>query len=97
MVTADEIDPTRNLNIEVRLNNEVVQRGHTGQMIFNIPRLINYISTIFTLVPGDVIVTGTPSGAGFTRKPPRFMKPGDVCEVEIEGVGILRNPITLQQ
>ena len=62
-------------------------------MIFPIPRLINYASTIFTLVPGDVIVTGTPAGVGWSRKPPMFMKPGDVVEVEIEGVGVLRNPI----
>ena len=57
-------------------------------MIFPIPRLINYASTIFTLVPGDVIVTGTPAGVGWSKKPPRFMKPGDVVEVEIEAVGV---------
>ena len=62
-------------------------------MIFSIPKLINYASTIFTLVPGDLIVTGTPAGVGWSRKPPRFMKAGDVCEVEIEAIGVLRNPI----
>ena len=62
-------------------------------MIFNIPKLINYASTIFTLAPGDVIFTGTPAGVGWSRKPPRFMKAGDVCEVEIEAIGTLRNPI----
>ncbi|MCK9511348.1 MAG: fumarylacetoacetate hydrolase family protein [Pigmentiphaga sp.] len=96
MVTADEIEPGRQLKLEVRLNGEVVQSGNTGQMIFSVPRLISYASAIFTLSPGDVIVTGTPSGVGFSRKPPRFMKPGDVCEVEIEGVGLLRNPIVQQ-
>lgn len=96
MVTADEIDPKRKLKLEVRVNGEVVQSGDTGQMIFSVGRLINYASTIFTLSPGDVIVTGTPAGVGFSRKPPRFMKPGDVCEVEIEGVGVLRNPIVQQ-
>jgi 2-keto-4-pentenoate hydratase/2-oxohepta-3-ene-1,7-dioic acid hydratase in catechol pathway len=96
LVTADEIDPERHLKLEVRLNGEVVQSGDTGQMIFGIAKLISYASTIFTLTPGDVIVTGTPSGVGFSRKPPRFMKAGDVCEVQIEGIGLLRNPIVDQ-
>lgn len=97
MVTADEIEPGRALKLEVRLNGETVQSSNTGQMIFNTQRLIAYCSTISTLLPGDVIVTGTPSGVGFARKPPRYMKPGDVCEVEIEGIGILRNPIAAQE
>lgn len=96
MVTADEIKPGRELKLEVRLNGEVVQSSHTGHMIFSIPKLINYASTIFTLTPGDVIATGTPAGVGWSKKPPRFMKPGDVCEVEIEAVGVLRNPIVQQ-
>lgn len=96
MVTADEIAPGRQLKLEVRLNGETVQSSHTGHMIFSIPKLINYASTIFTLVPGDVIATGTPAGVGWSKKPPRFMKPGDVCEVEIEGVGLLSNPIVAQ-
>ncbi|HEY9278492.1 MAG TPA: fumarylacetoacetate hydrolase family protein [Eoetvoesiella sp.] len=96
MVTADEIEPGRQLKLETRLNGEVVQSSHTGHMIFSIPRLINYASTIFTLQAGDVIVTGTPAGVGWSRKPPRFMKPGDVCEVEIEGVGVLSNTIAAQ-
>ena len=66
-------------------------------MIFNTARLISYCSTISTLSPGDVIVTGTPAGVGFARKPPRYMKAGDVCEVEIESIGILRNPIVAQK
>lgn len=96
MVTADEIEPGRELKLEVRLNGETIQSSHTGHMIFSIPKLINYASTIFTLTPGDVIATGTPAGVGWSKKPPRFMKPGDVCEVEIEGVGLLRNPIVQQ-
>ena len=96
MVTADEIAPARELKLETRLNGEVVQSSHTGHMIFSIPKLISYASTIFTLVPGDVIATGTPAGVGWSKKPPRFMKPGDVCEVEIEGIGVLRNPIVQQ-
>jgi 2-keto-4-pentenoate hydratase/2-oxohepta-3-ene-1,7-dioic acid hydratase in catechol pathway len=97
MVTADEIPFGRALKLEVRLNGETVQSSHTGHMIFGTQRLIAYCSTISTLAPGDVIVTGTPAGVGFARKPPRYMKDGDVCEVEIEGVGILRNPIAAQK
>ncbi len=96
MVTADEIAPGAALKLSTRLNGEVVQDSHTGHMIFSVPKLISYASTIFTLVPGDVIVTGTPAGVGWSRKPPRFMKPGDVVEVEIERIGVLRNPIVAQ-
>lgn len=96
MVTVDEIAPNQALKLVTRLNGEVVQSSHTGHMIFPTAKLISYASTIFTLVPGDVIVTGTPAGVGWSRKPPRFMKPGDVCEVEIEGIGTLRNPIAAQ-
>ncbi|MGJ7521363.1 fumarylacetoacetate hydrolase family protein [Variovorax sp. LT1P1] len=96
MVTADEIEPGRELKLEVRLNGETVQSSHTGHMIFSIPKLINYASTIFTLSPGDVIATGTPAGVGWSKKPPRFMKPGDLVEVEIEAVGLLRNPVVAQ-
>jgi 2-keto-4-pentenoate hydratase/2-oxohepta-3-ene-1,7-dioic acid hydratase in catechol pathway len=96
MVTSDEIEPGRKLEIRTRLNGEVVQSSDTGNMIFPIPRLINYASTIFTLVPGDVIVTGTPAGVGWSKKPPRFMQPGDTVEVEIEGIGVLRNPVVAQ-
>jgi 2-keto-4-pentenoate hydratase/2-oxohepta-3-ene-1,7-dioic acid hydratase in catechol pathway len=96
MVTADEIAPGRELKLVTRLNGEVVQSSHTGHMIFSVPRLIAYASTIFTLVPGDVIITGTPAGVGWSRKPQRFMKPGDVCEVEIEDIGTLVNPVVAQ-
>jgi 2-keto-4-pentenoate hydratase/2-oxohepta-3-ene-1,7-dioic acid hydratase in catechol pathway len=70
-----------------------VQKSDTSFLIFSIQRLINYSSEIFDLVPGDVIATGTPAGVGFTRKPPIFMKAGDTIEVEIEKIGILRNPV----
>lgn len=96
MVTADEIAPGRELRLETRLNGAVVQSSHTGHMIFSIPRLIAYASTIFTLVPGDVIATGTPAGVGWSKKPPQFMKPGDVVEVEIEAIGLLSNPVVAQ-
>ena len=93
MVTADEIAPNRPLKLETRLNGQLMQTSDTGNMIFSIAKLINYASTIFTLVPGDVIATGTPAGVGWSRKPPVFMKDGDVCEVEIEAIGTLSNPI----
>ena len=96
MVTADEIAPNQELKLVTRLNGEVVQSSHTGHMIFPIAKLISYASTIFTLVPGDVLATGTPAGVGWSRKPAWFMKPGDVCEVEIEGIGTLVNPIVAQ-
>ena len=96
MVTHDEIAPGTSLKLTTRLNGEVMQSGSTSDMIFTVPQLIAYASTIFTLVPGDVIVTGTPAGVGFSRKPPRFMKPGDVVEVDIERIGTLRNPIVQQ-
>ena len=93
LVTPDEIgDPTK-LKLETRINGKVEQKSDTSMLIFSIPRLINYCSTIFDLVPGDVIATGTPAGVGFTRKPPEFLKPGDVVEVEIENIGVLRNPV----
>lgn len=97
MVSADEITPGATLTITTRLNDEVVQDGDTSHLIFSIPQLINYASTIFTLVPGDVLVTGTPAGVGWSKKPPRFMKPGDTVEVEIQSIGTLRNPITQQE
>jgi 2-keto-4-pentenoate hydratase/2-oxohepta-3-ene-1,7-dioic acid hydratase in catechol pathway len=93
MVTADEIAPDRVLALKTRLNGEQMQSTNTGDMIFSVAQQIEYASTIFTLVPGDVIVTGTPGGVGWSKKPPRFMVPGDVVEVEIEGIGVLRNPV----
>ena len=93
MVTPEEIPDPNNLKLEVRLNGKVMQSSNTSMLIFKIPTLINYCSTVWHLEPGDVIVTGTPGGVGWSRKPPIFMKHGDVCEVEIERLGVLRNPI----
>ena len=93
LVTPDEIGDPARLKLETRVNGRVEQKSDTSMLIFSIPRLINYCSTIFDLVPGDVIATGTPAGVGFTRKPPEFLKPGDVVEVEIENIGVLRNPV----
>nr|WP_249158614.1 fumarylacetoacetate hydrolase family protein [Bradyrhizobium jicamae] len=93
-VTADELPPgARGLAIETRLNGEIMQRASTDDLIFDVPTLVSLISVGITLAPGDLIVTGTPSGVGGARKPPLFMKPGDLCEVEIERIGILSNEV----
>jgi 2-keto-4-pentenoate hydratase/2-oxohepta-3-ene-1,7-dioic acid hydratase in catechol pathway len=96
LVTADEIpDPSR-LTLETRLNGQVVQHAATDLMITPIPEQIAYISAILPLLPGDVIVSGTPGGVGARRNPPLFMRPGDVAEVEISGIGVLRNPVVAE-
>jgi len=93
LVTADEIpDPSR-LTVVGRLNGQEMQRATTNLLIFDIPTLIAYVTTFTELVPGDVIATGTPGGVGSKRQPPVWMKAGDVFEVEISGIGVLRNPV----
>ncbi|MES2183450.1 MAG: fumarylacetoacetate hydrolase family protein [Pseudomonadota bacterium] len=91
MVTRDEIADGEVLTMVTRLNGEELQRTTTDLLIFSIPEIIEYLSKFCTLLPGDVIVTGTPGGVGFKRTPPIFMKPGDVCEIEVSKVGILSN------
>lgn len=91
MVTPDEVIDLLSQTVTTRLNGEQVQYAPFSDLIFDIPALIEYISTFCTLVAGDVIVTGTPGGVGVKRKPRLYMKPGDVIEVEISGVGVLRN------
>jgi len=93
MVTADEIPPNTKMTLSCRLNGERMQHATTEQMIFKIPKIIEYVSTWTTLVPGDVLVTGTPGGVGARRNPPIWMKPGDKVEIEIDKVGILENTI----
>jgi 2-keto-4-pentenoate hydratase/2-oxohepta-3-ene-1,7-dioic acid hydratase in catechol pathway len=93
MVSSDEVPPDSVLNLACRLNGQQMQRTTTDLMIFSIPQLIAFASTFTTLEPGDVIVTGTPGGVGLRRKPPLWMKHGDVVEVEIERVGVLRNTV----
>jgi 2-keto-4-pentenoate hydratase/2-oxohepta-3-ene-1,7-dioic acid hydratase in catechol pathway len=93
MVTADEIPDPGNLNLALRINGKTEQSSNTKHLIFKIPTIINYASTVFDLTPGDVLVTGTPAGVGWSRKPPKFLVPGDVVEIEIEKVGVLRNPV----
>jgi acylpyruvate hydrolase len=93
-VSADELPAgATGLKIETRLNGETVQSSNTAEMVFGVSKLIAVLSEAMTLEPGDVIVSGTPSGVGHARKPQLYMKHGDVCEVEIEGLGVLRNTI----
>ncbi|MFM2281572.1 MAG: hypothetical protein RLZZ444_3803 [Pseudomonadota bacterium] len=93
MVTADEIPDPTTLHLQTRLNGQVVQDTGLNLLVTSIPRLIAYCSTILPLLPGDVIVSGTPGGVGARRKPPLWMRDGDVCEVEISSIGTLRNPV----
>jgi acylpyruvate hydrolase len=94
LVTPDALPPgAHGLRIQGRLNGRVMQDTSTDRLIFNVPALIELISVAISLEPGDVIITGTPGGVGAARKPPVFMQPGDVFEVEIEGMGVLSNPV----
>ncbi len=93
LVTADEVADPHALGIRLRLNGQTMQESNTRQMIFGVGEVVAYLSRVFTLEPGDLIFTGTPPGVGFARKPPVYLKPGDVCEVEIDGLGVLRNPV----
>jgi 2-keto-4-pentenoate hydratase/2-oxohepta-3-ene-1,7-dioic acid hydratase in catechol pathway len=94
LVTPDELPRgASGLKLETRLQGQVVQKASTSDLIFDVATLVSLLSEAFTLEVGDVIVTGTPSGVGVARKPPLFMKAGDTCEVEIEGIGTLANPV----
>jgi 2-keto-4-pentenoate hydratase/2-oxohepta-3-ene-1,7-dioic acid hydratase in catechol pathway len=97
IVTCDEIaDPTR-LQLSTRLNGVTMQFARIEDLIFDIPTIVSYISGITPLVAGDIIATGTPEGVGFARTPPVWMKPGDVLEVEISSIGVLRNPVAAEE
>ncbi len=91
IVSKDEIADPHDLRIRLDLNGRTLQDSNTKQLVFDIPYLVEYLSTVMTLEPGDVVSTGTPPGVGFARKPPIFMKPGDEAVVKIEGLGELRN------
>jgi 2-keto-4-pentenoate hydratase/2-oxohepta-3-ene-1,7-dioic acid hydratase in catechol pathway len=94
LVTPDAVPPgAHGLRIQGRLNGRVMQASRTDRLIFSVPALIELISVAITLEPGDVIITGTPGGVGAARKPAVYMQPGDVFEVEIEGIGVLSNPV----
>jgi 2-keto-4-pentenoate hydratase/2-oxohepta-3-ene-1,7-dioic acid hydratase in catechol pathway len=93
IVTADEIPDPHALDIQMIINGEVLQSSNTSQLIFRIPELIEYLSSVCTLEPGDIVSTGTPSGVGFSRTPPRWLRSGDDVVVKISGLGELRNPV----
>jgi 2-keto-4-pentenoate hydratase/2-oxohepta-3-ene-1,7-dioic acid hydratase in catechol pathway len=93
LVTADEIPDSKNLSIKLRLNGQTMQDSSTRELIFGVDELIAYVSQLVMLEPGDLIFTGTPPGVGMARKPPVWLKAGDVCEVEIAGLGMLNNPV----
>jgi 2-keto-4-pentenoate hydratase/2-oxohepta-3-ene-1,7-dioic acid hydratase in catechol pathway len=96
VVTADEIEDPHNLAISLTLSGEVMQSSNTSNLIFNVPRLIAFLSSAFTLEPGDVIATGTPGGVGFARKPPRWLRPGDETRIKVDGLGELVNPVVAE-
>ena len=93
LVTPDEIGDPQNLNLECRLNGEVMQQANTSDMIFSVAQIISYLSEDTTLVPGTIILTGTPSGVGFIQNPPVYLKSGDLMELKIEKIGTLVNPV----
>jgi 2-keto-4-pentenoate hydratase/2-oxohepta-3-ene-1,7-dioic acid hydratase in catechol pathway len=96
LVTKDEVPDPQALKIELTVNGEVMQSASTADMLFTVADLIEHISAFATLEPGDVIATGTPSGVGFVRKPPRYLEPGDTVRIELERVGVLENPVVAE-
>jgi 2-keto-4-pentenoate hydratase/2-oxohepta-3-ene-1,7-dioic acid hydratase in catechol pathway len=93
VVSLDEVDLAAGLPLETRVNGEVMQSSNTSELIFDVPALIAWITQGLTLEPGDVILTGTPSGVGAARTPPRWLLNGDIVEISIGGLGTLRNPV----
>jgi 2-keto-4-pentenoate hydratase/2-oxohepta-3-ene-1,7-dioic acid hydratase in catechol pathway len=96
ITTADEVEDPHALDISMTINGEVLQSSNTRNLIFKIPDLVSFLSSVFTLEPGDVVSTGTPAGVGFARKPPRFLRPGDDVVVKVAGIGELRNPVVAE-
>jgi acylpyruvate hydrolase len=93
LVLKDEIPDPHNLDLQLAIGAEVLQKSNTNQLIFKIPETVEYLSRVMTLEPGDVISTGTPAGVGFMRKPPRWLRPGETVRVEIARLGVLENPV----
>ena len=97
LVPVAELADGSGLRVVQRLNGELLQDGNTSDLVFDVRRLVAFASNVFTLEPGDLILTGTPSGIGYSRTPPVSMRDGDVVEVEIDGIGVLRNPVVAEQ
>ncbi len=93
IVTRDEIADPHALDLQLEIGGEVLQHSNTRELVFGVPALIEYISSVVTLEPGDIVATGTPAGVGFARKPPRYLRPGDEVAIRIQGIGELRNPV----
>lgn len=96
LTTADEIEDPHQLDIRMEVNGQLLQNSNTRNLIFKIPQLIEYISGVVTLEPGDIVSTGTPAGVGCARQPPHWLKPGDEAVVTVQGLGSLRNPVTAE-
>jgi 2-keto-4-pentenoate hydratase/2-oxohepta-3-ene-1,7-dioic acid hydratase in catechol pathway len=96
ITTADEIADPHGLNIRLTLNGELMQNSNTRELIFKIPELVAFLSSVVTLEPGDIVATGTPAGVGFARTPPRWLRPGDDARITIDGLGELRNPVVAE-
>jgi 2-keto-4-pentenoate hydratase/2-oxohepta-3-ene-1,7-dioic acid hydratase in catechol pathway len=96
ITTADEIDDPHALDIQLTINGELMQKSNTRELIFGIPALVAYLSSVITLEPGDIVSTGTPAGVGFARRPPRWLRPGDEVAIAIQGLGELRNPVVAE-
>jgi 2-keto-4-pentenoate hydratase/2-oxohepta-3-ene-1,7-dioic acid hydratase in catechol pathway len=97
IVTKDEIADPHVLEVRMEINGEVLQNGNTRDLIFGVPALIEFLSSVFTLEPGDIVSTGTPAGVGFVRNPPRLLKAGDDVIVKIPAIGELRNPVVAEE
>ena len=93
LITKEEVNNPHNLNISLELNGVIMQKSNTRNLIFKIPTLVKYITMDMTVEPGDIVATGTPSGVGYTRKPPIYLKPGDRLEITVEKIGVLKNKI----
>jgi 2-keto-4-pentenoate hydratase/2-oxohepta-3-ene-1,7-dioic acid hydratase in catechol pathway len=93
IVTRDEIADPHALDLSLEIGGDVLQHSNTRELVFGVPALIEYLSSVVTLEPGDIVATGTPSGVGFARKPPRYLRPGDEVIIRIQGIGELRNPV----
>jgi 2-keto-4-pentenoate hydratase/2-oxohepta-3-ene-1,7-dioic acid hydratase in catechol pathway len=93
LVTSDEVSDPHKLFIRLWIGDALLQNSNTSNLIFRVPQLVSYLSTVMTLEPGDIVATGTPAGVGFTRRPPRYLQHGEVVRIEIEGLGVLENPV----
>ncbi len=93
LVTRDEVADPHQLSIRLWIGGDLLQSSNTSNLIFRVPELVSYLSTVMTLEPGDIIATGTPAGVGFTRNPPRYLQHGETVRIEIEGLGVLENPV----